>query len=336
MAATDTVSGSGVSVGEIVSLVAVFALVGVGIGLSGAIAISQLGGDGALVAGLLLIVVLTIAFLLWPVIGLIGGLRAGQRHGRLRDTYLSTTIGSAAGFLVMMGLVLVLMMLGLALAGSGGGGAGGTAAQSGSGASVQPGQLFVPIVITTIPTVIVSLGGTYFGGGSTTESAPSKTPTATESTTRSSSGLPSLPEPPSLQSSPTVPTRYVAAVVLAVVVIVAVTVGPSLLFSPTERLNVEGEVSGGGNLLFGSAIVTNPSDTEVTTDMTLVLSVNGEEAGRTIDEVSIPANGGKEVSWELQSTFDLSDSQTAAIENGNFQLQLSIDGETVETVSTIQ
>jgi len=160
----DSEKRSGIPLDDIIPIVGIFALVGFGIGSTGGVAISQLGGGIA--SGILTLVVLTVSFLLGPVVGIVAGIRSGGQHGRTSRALLASFIGSIAGYIVMM--IIMFISLGFVssvLMGSGGT----TAAQStttSSGGGLSIGGYIVPIIAVALPTGITGLGGVFFGAGS--------------------------------------------------------------------------------------------------------------------------------------------------------------------------
>jgi hypothetical protein len=83
--------------------IAAFTLAGFGIGVTGALAIGELGGGaGTFLGGLLILFVLAAAFIVGPVVGLATGLG-------IADGPLDGFLGAAVGFIVMMAIILLLL-----------------------------------------------------------------------------------------------------------------------------------------------------------------------------------------------------------------------------------
>lgn len=83
--------------------VAAFALAGLGIGLTGAVAIIEFGDTwGAIVGSILVLIVVATAFTLGPVVGLATGFG-------IADDALDGFIGATVGFIVMMALILLIL-----------------------------------------------------------------------------------------------------------------------------------------------------------------------------------------------------------------------------------
>jgi|GEM_PF-4269931 len=84
--------------------IAAFALTGLGIGLTGALAILEFGGaTGTFFGGILLLSVLAAAFIIGPVVGLAVGLA-------ISDGAIDGFLGAMSGFIIMMGIVLLLLI----------------------------------------------------------------------------------------------------------------------------------------------------------------------------------------------------------------------------------
>jgi hypothetical protein len=129
---------------SLAAVVGVFALVGLGLGLTAVVVLSRIGGDtgGQLLSGLFVLVVLSVTLLLGPVVAAVVGLGVAD-EGR----YGVAFVGTAVGTLVMVVLVAVLVTVG----GPGGG-------DGGSGGSVRPGDWLVPAVAVGVVTGAVGAG----------------------------------------------------------------------------------------------------------------------------------------------------------------------------------
>jgi hypothetical protein len=84
--------------------IAAFALTGLGIGLTGGLAILEFGGaTGTFFGSLLLLSVVAASFIIGPVVGLAVGLG-------ISDGAIDGFLGSLSGFIVMMSIVLLLLI----------------------------------------------------------------------------------------------------------------------------------------------------------------------------------------------------------------------------------
>ena len=136
-------------------ILAVFAILGVGIGLTGYLMIGALGGGGGsqLFSGLFALVVILFAALVGPVVAVAVTLHVDESLGdALGPASLTAAVGNFVGFLVM-GL-LVVILLSIRLSGGGGGGEGGGSLDVGSyvGTLVKAGfpSLLVAVAVTAL------------------------------------------------------------------------------------------------------------------------------------------------------------------------------------------
>jgi len=314
MSGSETADGSGVPLSTIGQVVGIFALAGVGIGATGGVAMTQLSSGSAIFSGLLVLVILTVAFLLGPIIGLISGLRTGDGMGRTSESYLAGVLGSVAGYFVM--ILVVVLALSIAVAAVAGGGAGGgssaatdaagqTTTNGGSSGGLPIGEYIIPIIAVALPTGLTGLGGVYLGGGG---AAPS------------GGGI-------------NLPLRYVAAGIVVVGVIAAgVVVGPELL-TAEPQLEVDGGMDATSNTISTDATVTNPTDSEITNTMRVELVIDGEVAATHEEEITVRANSERQVLWRIATASDLTQSQVQAINAGDMELRYIINDETVDTYS---
>ncbi|MFC7166209.1 hypothetical protein [Halospeciosus flavus] len=140
-------------------VVAVFAVVGVGLGLTGLVGLSwvksRVGGGafgmGQVVTTLAFLQSAVVTLLIGPTVGGIVGAILGRdaTPGGARDGAFAAGVGSFFGFYVLAGLALFLMSLALG-GGDGGGGA-------------NLGDLVVPVVQAGVPTALVGAGAALLG-----------------------------------------------------------------------------------------------------------------------------------------------------------------------------
>ncbi len=143
--------GSG-SVGRIGRIVALFAVVGLALGLSGVVVVDQFGGDGLggqIVSGLLVTVVILVSLLLGPVLAALVGTRLADRGN---TDLVSPLVGGGVGYLVMALLVVLTLSVGV-----GGGG--------GDGGSADLGRWLVPVLVLTVTTGVVGVAASALVSG---------------------------------------------------------------------------------------------------------------------------------------------------------------------------
>jgi hypothetical protein len=156
-----------------------YAVIGAGLGVLGVVLLMQLGGGegmgGAIVSGILSMVVLAFAVLSGPIIAaFIGYATAGNGIGSVRARAVNSGIANGVGFAVFGAVVAAILFVGLSVVL--GGGDGGASAGGGSGGSgpIELGKLVTLIVLMTIPNALVGGSITFFlegrGGASPQES----------------------------------------------------------------------------------------------------------------------------------------------------------------------
>jgi MFS family permease len=312
----------GIPITVVSQVIGIFALVGVGIGLTGGVAISQLGSGGAILSGILILVVLTLALLLGPVIGIISGLRTGDEYGRSTGSYLAGLIGSVTGYFVMIFIVLIILTAVLAIV-IGDGGSGSTAAQSAASTSASPtsssgslpiGEYIIPIIAVAIPTGITGIGGVYFGGY------------------RDGSGEHIADNTLSEDTISTLSWKYVGIAIIIITVLAAgLTIGPELLSPQPEDLEIDGGAANTDITLFAEGTVTNPTNSEITTPIIIELVIDGSVVTTTEETTTVEANGVTTIRSEIATVNDLTNSEIESVANDNYELRFIIAGQTVET-----
>lgn len=301
-----TSQGVNFSTGAVSQIIGIFALTGIGIGATGGVAVNQIGG-GAILGGVIILVVLTVTFLLGPVIGLIAGLRVGDEQGRSPESYLTGLLGSVAGYFVMILAVVIIVSVVMAISG-GGGGSGATQASTttgGSSSSLPIGEYIVPIIAVAIPTGITGLGGVYFGGNKCTAG----------------------------EDGITLSKKYVAIVIVVISIVVAGAVVVPNALSSGPPLEVDGSTEFIQNTITADATITNPADSERTKTLTVELVIDGSIVETRSEEITVPANDQITIRWSLVDGPDLTQSQVDAVNEGNMELRFKIDDTTVDTDS---
>ncbi len=152
---------------ELVYVVAVFAAVGVGIGLNALFASILTGGVASLVvAGFLGVTGLAVAVFAGPVVAAMTSLRVDDRmDATKKERWLTAAVGTGVGHFVMMILASVLISVAAgSAAGGGDGGDGGSVGggsmggSSGGGGGLPIGDLLVPILGIAVATAVVGAG----------------------------------------------------------------------------------------------------------------------------------------------------------------------------------
>jgi len=301
-----TSQGVDFSTGAVSQIIGIFALAGIGIGATGGVAVNQIGG-GAILGGIIILVVLTVTFLLGPVIGLIAGLRVGDEQGRSSESYLTGLLGSVAGYFVMILAVVIIVSVVMAISG-GGGGSGATQASTTSGGSssgLAIGEYIVPIIAVAIPTGITGLGGVYFGGNKGTAE----------------------------KKGITLSKKYVAIVIVVIGIVVAGAVVVPNALSSGPPVEVDGSTEFIQNTITADATITNPADSEKTKTLTVELVIDGSIVETRSEEITVSANDETTIRWSLVDGPDLTQSQVDAVNQGNMELRFKIDDTTVDTDS---
>lgn len=310
-------------------IIGIFALAGIGIGATGGVAVNQIGGGGIL-DGIIILVVLTVTFLLGPVIGLITGLRVGDKQGRSSDSYVTGLIGSVAGYFAMILAVVIIVFAVMAISGGGGGSSATQASTtaSGSSSSLAIGEYIVPIIAVAIPTGITGLGGVYFGGNRVTAGESVDSPTGI-------SGLGDayfdVNKSTVEENRITLSKKYVAIVIVAIGIVVAGAVVVPNALSSGPPVEVEGSTLFIQNTITADATITNPTNSEKTTTLTVELVIDGSTVETRSEEITVSANDGTTISWSLVDGSDLTSSQIDAVNEGNMELRFKIDDTIVDT-----
>jgi hypothetical protein len=308
-------------------IIGVFVLVGVGIGLTGGVAISQLGSGNAILSGILILIVLILTLLFGPVISVITGLRTGDQYGRSNRSYLAGLIGSVTGYFVMIVIVLLILSAVLAIA-IGDGGSGSTTAQSAttpaltSTSSASPSnslpirEYILPIVAVAIPTGITGIGGVYFGGN------------------KSSSNEDTTDNTLSADTISNLPWKYVGIAIIIIAVLASgVVIGPELLSTDPqpEDLELTGESSVTVTNVFVEARITNPTNADINTVVNIELVIDGSISATTQEVISVAPNGETSIRTVIATTDDLTSSEIDSAKNNDYTIRFIISGETVET-----
>lgn len=147
----------------------IFALVGVGLGLSGMMLLEFAQGqfvdpEAAEIAqaiGQLMVMILFLSgvlttFFTGPTVGAIVGITIGQSGGNTRGAILSGAVGSFVGFILMS--VIAIAIMGTAIS------AGGDAGASTGPMDTSTGSYIGKILIASLPTTVVGGVSAWLGG----------------------------------------------------------------------------------------------------------------------------------------------------------------------------
>lgn len=296
---------------QTLEIIGIFALVGVGIGFTGGMAVARLG-SGEILVGLVTIVVLTITFLLGPVIAVISGLRTGDGHGCTPESLLAALIGSAAGYFVMMFLTLFALSLAISFGSGGGGGAATDAATqtptptSSTGDGLPLGEYLGTIVSIAIPTGLAGLGGVVLGGR--------RQRIALEWSI----------------SRPDLPWKYIGAGGLALLLIVAgVTVVPTLF--PAYQLQIQGDSTVDESGVYAEGDVQNILPFGAGADLTVELYTDGKFVSGESRDITVAGRDTERLNIRVASASELSALEDVDVATGDYFIRYKINGHVVET-----
>lgn len=142
---------------QLTLVVGLFAVIGVGFGLTGIVAIEFIASSatgGQFIGAFLLIPLFAILLFTGPIIGAFSGLRVADRLEETTNTiYLTSFVGTAVGYFVMVIISVLLVSL---IIGSGG-------ETAGSGGNLfNLIDLLVPLLLLAIPVGVTGLGSSFF------------------------------------------------------------------------------------------------------------------------------------------------------------------------------
>jgi hypothetical protein len=137
--------------------IGLFAVIGGGFGLTGVVILTLVVGGGSgvgggILAGIFLISLLVVLLLTGSTVGAFCGLRVAERlQGSARTTYLTSFVGTAVGYIVMVTIAVVL--IGLT--------AGGGGQTGGGGGFFSILNLLVPLVVLALPVGLTGVGSSF-------------------------------------------------------------------------------------------------------------------------------------------------------------------------------
>lgn len=157
---------------EIKYLIGIFAVIGLGFGLTGFVfndiliggATDSSSEGGSFVAGMLkflsIVGILTMATMSGTLVSVFTSRELREKFDAIKPTYVAAATGNGAGYIVMMVVTALILSLTIDTGGGGSGGSGGGSAEGGV-SLLNLGDLLVPIIALAIPVVIVSLATVY-------------------------------------------------------------------------------------------------------------------------------------------------------------------------------
>lgn len=304
-------SVNGIPLGILKETIGIFSLVGIGIGLTGGITLSQLGEGGGIFGGFLILVVLTFAFLIGPLIAVITGLRTGEKYGQSYQAYIAGGAGAVGGYFSMMLIVLSILSLAMIIL-SGDGGSGATTAQSAASSStgsisssgIDIGKYITPVIAVSIPTAISGLGGVFFAGDSQDQIEDDKTGSKSISS-----------------------TKLVAAVAAIAIIGAAVGIIPAMIPSTAIDLTVSFDTAEGSeDALIHVWTVENPTDQDISTTMISEMSIDGETIATKNKQITVPARDQVSISFTMIEFQELTDEQMTRVrDTGNYSVDHRFD-----------
>lgn len=292
--------------------IGIFAIVGVGVGLTAATQAAVLGGGSAIFSGLITLTTVSVSLLLGPVVAAIVGIQMSKREQN--SSPIGSLVGCSAGFITMMVILLLILFLGIVLTTMGGAGAetGATGAESGAtGGGLDVTQYILPIVLITIPTGLTGAATNILQSSFATGGTGSGN-----------------------DSQIDIPTKYVAGAVIAIVLIAGVGYGASaVLNSPADKLEVQGEGYSSTGTLYAVADISNPGDNSATASFSVRMKIDGEvkESWTTSSQIDVDSGETIEREVELGQFSDLTEEETTAIQDRNFEVEFLINGQVKDT-----
>lgn len=144
---------------QLTFVIGLFAVIGLGFGLTGIVVVELVAGGGSGFAGAILAVVFLISLLVvllltGSIVGAFCGLRVAEQlnHGS-RTVYLTSFVGTAVGYLVMV--VIATLLIGLVVSG------GSAPTGGGAGTSFNILGLLLPLIILSLPVGVTGLGSSF-------------------------------------------------------------------------------------------------------------------------------------------------------------------------------
>ncbi len=159
---------------QLTFVIGLFAVIGVGFGLTGIVVIRLIAGSGEgigaqILTAVFLVSLLVVLLLSGSIIGAVSGLRIADRLDETaRTVYLTSFVGTAVGYFVMV--IVAAVLIGLVV----GGGGDGAAASSGSGNLFGILDLVIPLVVLAIPVGLTGVGASFLARRPTIREPPAR------------------------------------------------------------------------------------------------------------------------------------------------------------------
>lgn len=156
---------------QLTFVIGLFAVIGVGFGLTGIIVVEMIAGSGddigtQILTAVFLVALLVVLLLAGSIIGAFSGLRIADRLDETaRTVYLTSFVATAVGHFVMV--VIAVVLIGL-VTGGGGGGAGG------GGSLFDVLDLVIPLVVLAVVVGLTGLGASFLVRRPTTREPPAR------------------------------------------------------------------------------------------------------------------------------------------------------------------
>lgn len=305
--------------GQLLYAVGIFVLVGIGLGLIGFVALTQLAGGNnmtdAIFSGIFFIIILVIALFFGPVIAAIVGIQMGNRN-QSSSVYLTSLIGNMIGYIVMMLIVLAILSVGIGLVSNGGGSGtmGGTSGEMGASGGGGFGQWIFPIIAISMITGVTGAGASYL---------------QVQTSPRGVNGTENFPK--------AIPTKWIIVVFLIGVVLLGGVYGSSVLLSgnPASDLEVNGDAYSQGDSLYGDALIENVGDNEATATLAIRFLIDGQESDDLTSSTEVTVSSGETTTETLEvgQFSDLSQSELDDVDSGNWTMEFLINDEVKDTVT---
>jgi hypothetical protein len=133
--------------------IGLFAVIGVGFGLTGIVILALVAGGGsgpggAILAGIFLVSLLVVLLLTGSIVGAFCGLRVAERlRNGARTVYLTSFVGTAVGYVVMVAIAVVLIGL--------------TAGGGGGSSFFNIVNLVIPLIVLALPVGLTGVGSSF-------------------------------------------------------------------------------------------------------------------------------------------------------------------------------
>lgn len=297
--------------------VALFGLVGAGLGVMGLVALSQFGGG--FLSGIVYTVILVLAMFFGPVLAVVVSLRLADYAPRKDGTtYVTSFVGNVVGYLVMMLVVVAMLFVGLSLTVGGGGGSG-VGGGGNSGGSFDF-DLLLPVLALAVPTGLTGVGATFFHRPLPVTGSTNAGATATEGAV----------------SVDGIPRRWLVIAGVVVVLLLGLVAGVGLLNGGVlsqgdpSNLKVTGVVVGphpSEEVTIAEVTIENVGEEPVTTTLTAKQIIEGGTEYSADKEITINSGETKTSTVTIVEFSEYSPAEKQKLENRQWSSEILIDGE---------